>query len=147
MNIISDNNGIKQAVYNRALLDQKQGSVISEEELKEFEKEIRQEQNRVNVDAIQWAYSRLMGINSVLTEINREIEEGNNLIFQAMELYSKGLSGKQLKKAKKKDQILEDYFPGLNIIVFPDHTLIIVNDAIKENLELMENNEKENQWN
>ena len=144
MGIFTNGEGIKKAIYNRSLLDQKKGSKITDEEFKEFEKAVRQEQERVNQETLTWLYEKFMGIDSVLTEIDQEIEEGNKLIFELMEQYSKQLTGKELKKIKKKTDVLSDYFPGLNLIVFPDHSIKKFSEDIKNGIKFIENNSPDN---
>ena len=62
-------------------------SRIQKKEVLELSKSLRNEQDRLNRDALKWLYEELEGVVSVLAEVDRELKEGDSIFYKAIELY------------------------------------------------------------
>ena len=89
-------------------------SKIRRDELLSISKNLRTEQTRLSRDALKWAYEDLEGVMSVLSEVERELKEGDSLLIEAISMFKESHSENEFLEASK-------YIPGvLNEYRFPE---------------------------
>ena len=74
---------------------------IKSEELIEFVNNTKQEQERLNTDAIKWLKEQTKGIFYVLDEIKNELDEGDRINGKALNLYLKDASPAEARVTQK----------------------------------------------
>lgn len=74
---------------------------IKPEELFEIVNDTQQEQKRLNTDAIKWLQEQIKGIYYVLEEIKKELDEGDKLNNEALNLYLKDAPPAEARATEK----------------------------------------------
>lgn len=79
----------------------KNSSDLKKDELIKFSKQLRSEQDRLNGDALKWLYEELDETISVLAEVEKELNEGDSILFNAIKLYRSNTSEEEFQETIK----------------------------------------------
>ncbi len=121
--------------YTRRRDSLKEVARVKEEEVLKVSESIRNEQNRLNKDSLKWLYEELRGIVSVLVEVNKELIEGDEVLFEIIQLYEKTTSEREAEETLQK---ISGYNSYLKKISYPERSISNLLDTLEGHLKFLE---------